>query len=320
MSSGRVTAAIGLGAALATLVALGATLAATAEQDAFVAHEWGTFTTRHGADGAAIVWSPLVSVSELPRFVVQSAGPKDAIAGTVRMETPVIYFYSDSRRTISVDVGFPGGTITEWYPRARVDAHGITWPRVTIVPGAPDDLRRGKTASHYYAARDTDAAVIRVRSAGRSQREKFLFYRGVGTFALPLTARRDGAQVMVDVADAHPVGSVVVFARRGGAFGHRVEAVGVDEASIVSPALEHDSTAPFEESLRGLLLGAGLYPREAQAMLDTWRATWSEDGLRVFYLVPPEVTDAILPLDIQPPPAEIVRVLVGRAEIEGGAE
>lgn len=318
MSSGRFTAAIGLGAALAVLVALGGTVAAPVEQDGFVAHEWGTFTTRHGSGGVPIVWSPLVAVSDLPRFVVQSAGPKDVITGTVRMETPVIYFYSDTRRKISVDVGFPGGIITEWYPRARVDPHGVAWPRVTIVPGASGDLRRGKTASHYYAARETDAAVVRVRSAGRSQREKFLFYRGVGTFDLPLVARRDGTNVIVDVADAHPVGSVVVFERRGGAFGHRVETVGVAEASLAAPPLQEDSTGPFEESLRSLLLGAGLYPREAQAMLDTWRTTWSEDGLRVFYLVPPEVTDAILPLDIRPPPAEIVRVLVGRAEIEEG--
>jgi hypothetical protein len=317
MSSGRFIAAIGLGAALATLVALAAP---AAEEDAFVAHEWGTFTTRHGPDGAPITWNPFSAVSDLPRFVFEGAGPKTAIAGTVRMETPVIYFYSDSRRTISVDVGFPGGTITEWYPRAQVDAHGVTWPRVTIVPEASGELRRGKTPSPYYAARETDAAVVRVRAAGRSQREKFLFYRGVGTFALPLTARRDGTQVIVDVADANPVGSVVVFERRDGAFGHRLQGVGVGETSIAFPLLEDASTGPFEESLRQLLVGAGLYPREAQAMLDTWRTTWSEDGLRVFYLVPREATDAILPLDIQPPPAETVRVLVGRAEIEAAAE
>jgi hypothetical protein len=124
------------------------------------------------------------------------------------------------------------------------------------------------------------------------------FYRGVGTFAPPLTARRDGAQVVVEVADANPVGGAT---------------------SIALPVLEHTSTAPCEESLRGLLVAAGLYAREAQAMLDTWRTTRS-DGLRVFYLVPRAATDAILPLDIEPPPAELVRVLVGRAEIEGGAE
>ena len=50
-------------------------------------------------------------------------------------------------------------------------------------------------------------------------------------------------------------------------------------------------------------------------MGDTWRTTWSVIGLRVFYLVPRGVTDAVLPLTIIPTPSETVRVLVGRVEL-----
>ena len=50
-------------------------------------------------------------------------------------------------------------------------------------------------------------------------------------------------------------------------------------------------------------------------MLNTWRATWSEDGLRVLYVVPDRLTDAVLPLTITPSPTSIERVLVGRAEV-----
>ena len=50
-------------------------------------------------------------------------------------------------------------------------------------------------------------------------------------------------------------------------------------------------------------------------MVKTWRDSWFEEGLRVFYLVPRQATDEILPLTIDPKPDQVVRVLVGRAEI-----
>src|SRR5207249_9877556 len=41
----------------------------------------------------------------------------------------------------------------------------------------------------------------------------------------------------------------------------------------------------------------------------------SEEGSRLIYIVPRSVVDSILPLEIQPNPAQIVRVFVGRMEI-----
>ncbi|MEP7336138.1 MAG: hypothetical protein ABI977_00105, partial [Acidobacteriota bacterium] len=54
---------------------------------------------------------------------------------------------------------------------------------------------------------------------------------------------------------------------------------------------------------------------EATAMVKTWRDSWFEEGLRVFYIVPRKTTDAILPITITPAPTELARVLVGRTEI-----
>ena len=50
-------------------------------------------------------------------------------------------------------------------------------------------------------------------------------------------------------------------------------------------------------------------------MLETWRDSWFEEGLRVFYVLPRAATDAALPLTIDPKPDELVRVLVGRVEV-----
>lgn len=51
-------------------------------------------------------------------------------------------------------------------------------------------------------------------------------------------------------------------------------------------------------------------------MVQTWRDSWFEEqGLRVLYLLPRSWTDEVLPLSIVPAPRELVRVMVGRAEV-----
>ena len=50
-------------------------------------------------------------------------------------------------------------------------------------------------------------------------------------------------------------------------------------------------------------------------MIKTWRDSWFEEGMRVFYILPRQTTDAVLPITIEPRPADLVRVLVGRAEV-----
>src|SRR5207245_9125406 len=63
----------------------------------------------------------------------------------------------------------------------------IAWRNVKISPGAAEDFPVEHGASHYYAARRTGAAPLQ----SGSHKEKFLFYRGVGRFALPIAATVD---------------------------------------------------------------------------------------------------------------------------------
>src|SRR5262249_54368540 len=58
--------------------------------------------------------------TDLPDFVHSNrrdvkGGRTDAF---VSLETPVIYFYTDRDRTVSVHVNFPKGVMTDWYPEA----------------------------------------------------------------------------------------------------------------------------------------------------------------------------------------------------------
>jgi hypothetical protein len=285
---------------------------------AFVVHEWGTFTTHHGADSAPVVWMPLQDVSDLPGFVYRASGRatrKNTIEGTVRMETPVLYFYGDRRETVSVGVRFRSGIISEWYPRGRRTSDGIRWSRVTLLPGATTQLPLEAEPSHYYPARATDSTMLRCRDGARTQHEKFLFYRGVGTFDVPLRVRRAGEAVHIAVVGPDPVGRGLLLERRGDVVGFRSVDLAAGDVSVERPQSASEALAAFETELRTILIGEGLYEREADAMLNTWRATWSEDGLRVLYVVPGRLTDAVLPLSITPRPSSLVRVLIGRAEV-----
>ncbi len=50
-------------------------------------------------------------------------------------------------------------------------------------------------------------------------------------------------------------------------------------------------------------------------MLATWRDSWFEEGLRVFYILPRTAVDSVLPMSVTPSPASLVRVFVGRVEL-----
>lgn len=115
------------GCFLTTCGALGAaelsSAASTHINGTFTVHEWGTFTTVSGSDGSLLSGLE-VEEERLPNFVHSHNGFAPADKGwsrpvrnvTVKMETPVIYFYSDRERAVHVDVRFDGGSISQWYP------------------------------------------------------------------------------------------------------------------------------------------------------------------------------------------------------------
>jgi hypothetical protein len=171
------------------------------------AHEWGTFTSIAGSDGRAVEWSPLTGSTDLPAFVEHFRDPgfKLGLRGTVRMETPVLYFYDSREETVSVNVAFSKGVITEWYPHAsRVEptakslynpilrqasgSGSIAWDSVTLAPSGRPEFPREDRNNHYFAARMTSSTPLRVKTASGEQQEKFLFYRGVSAFSVPLSA------------------------------------------------------------------------------------------------------------------------------------
>ena len=290
-----------------------------------VVHEWGTFTSIAGKDGIALDWRPLNGPTDLPKFVhtiqdgkkgLRPVLDKRTLEATVRMETPVLYFYSGNEMDVAVKVAFPKGKITEWYPQARSVDAGIDWGRVKVMPGAALNLPVEYTASHYYPARETDAALVQVCGTdGRpTQQEKFLFYRGVGTFDLPLSVKLEGDTIVMKNLGKDEIARLVIFENHGGKIGYRLVDGFSGQLTYGRPALNKNVDSVLED-LKQILVASGLYTKEAEAMIKTWRGSWFEEGLRVFYILPRPTTDTVLPVTIEPRPAELVRVLVGRAEV-----
>jgi len=297
------------------------------------AHEWGTFTSIAGEKGQAVEWSPLTGSTDLPGFVehFRNAGFKLGLRGTVRMETPVLYFYDSREETVSVNVRFAKGVITEWYPQAsRVEPTvalydaslngkqpdgSISWDAVTVAPGLRADFPADGLNNHYYAARQTASTPVLVKTPRGEQHEKFLFYRGVANFAPPVEARMTpGGQVLIENRGDDEIPAVILFERRGAKVGFRVGGA-VKDRSILDPPELTETVDSLGSELEGLLVSRGLYQDEARAMVETWRNSWFEEGSRLLYFVPSEFVNAVLPLSIRPAPALTVRVFVGRLEL-----
>jgi hypothetical protein len=291
-------------------------------------HEWGTFTSVAGPDGQAIEWLPLTGSTDLPGFVehFRDAQFKCGLGGTVRMETPVLYFYSPRETSVSVRVSFAKGVITEWYPHAtavepavvRPQNHvdgSIRWDAVRLLPGSHAAFAPADSDNHYFAARDTSATPVRVRSPRGDQDEKFLFYRGVSSAAMPIAARlTPEGKALVRNLGRDEIPSVMLIESRGGKVGYRVAGALRDQALLDPPPLTAAADSMLKD-LEAMLIARGLYVDEARAMIATWRNSWFEEGSRLLYILHAQAVNEILPLSVSPTPVNTVRVFVGRLEL-----
>ena len=296
-------------------------------------HEWGTFTAIASKDGRAVEWAPLNGPTDLPQFVehISDVNFKSGLRGTIRLETPVLYFYSPRNVTVSARVAFSKGLITEWYPHAdRVQPGGIlrnaslsqlqtdgsiAWNNVAVSPNLGGDFPREVKSNRYYAARETSSSPLRVKTSTGEQQEKFLFYRGVSANPLPLSAKlHSNGKLVVKSLSKDEIPAALLFERRGGRVGYRLTGPLTDETTLDPPVLTGSVEALYGD-LEEILVDRGLYRDEAHAMVETWKDSWFEEGSRLIYIVPRGFIDNVLPLTMNPEPGQIVRVFVGRLEI-----
>ena len=185
----------------------------------------------------------------------------------------------------------------------------------------------GSQSNHYYRARETDSAFVHVRHTGSIEPsskpsgdylEKFLFYRGVGRFEQPLRASvsedgriqvtNPGSQIIRSLFKVTVSGNELTYAE--------LDTVAAGATAEFPKSVTQITLQGLQDRIAQALVEEKLYPKEATAMVKTWADSWfAEEGTRIFYMVPREMTDKLLPLTISPAPDESVRVLVGRVEV-----
>jgi hypothetical protein len=179
----------------------------------------------------------------------------------------------------------------------------------------------------YTHARETDSALIYKKPAFEKANqlapeggflEKFLFYRGVGNFALPLklSAQSDDRFELTNAGDQAIRGLFLVSVNDGEIrFKQYNEILPQQKLELTQSVYPVDETN-LADAVEAALIAEGLYAKEAKAMVNTWRDSWfAEEGTRLFYFLPQSETDKLLPLEVKPAPAEMLRVMVGRLEI-----
>jgi hypothetical protein len=287
-----------------------------------VVHEWGTFSSFSGSDGVAAQFYP--KGSDLPPFVYSSVRySKEGIAGTVSLETPVLYFYADKPVTASVRADFPAGVFTEWFPQAGWPVNKtITWADVRVRPGEPGTLPTAPGKTHYFAAREVDAAPVTVVTKDEHreihENERFLFYRGVGDPKTPLAVKALGSGTFsLRVTGDAPIAAALLMEVKAKQVRFRqIDALAAGPAVTATLPADWTAVEPVRATLVTTLVQAGLFEKEARAMVKTWESAWfGDDGTRVLYVLPKTWTDRTLPLKVTPTPDAVVRVMVGRHDV-----
>lgn len=329
-------------------------------QKDYTAHEWGTFTTLHGSDGTRL--GGLQKEEEhLPEFVynnyktgdkapinikdnVEVDGgkgmmyyPSYPLAINVKMETPVIYFYSEKEQNVNVNVKFPEGSISEWFPeRTNGDTitmdkvenkHGnfsfkpvngfIDWKNVKILSknsSKPYSAPKSQVSNTWSAPRETDANKVEVNG----DVEKYLFYRGIATFNIPIDIKfKDDKTLEVKNNSKEEIPYVFVYEKleNGTINVYWTGKVSNGKNLKITLGESKNVTTTFKE-FEQALVSYGLYEKEAKAMLKTWESSYFKTpGFRVFWIVPKTEVEKILPLKITPKPTSLERVFVGRCDI-----
>jgi hypothetical protein len=355
----------------APTAASGSEAAPETRSETIVAHEWGTFTSLQNElgkelGGINVDDEPVPEfVHNLSRFLLvptflteaswiyrMKQVPRQHPHVTMRLETPVIYFYrpdgDGSPLTLDVDVRFRGGWISEFYPNGEADAPGLRDPDFDFGDLRPDGIGRvtwrGLRVGTENAWPETEEHVWvtprRVKALGVTtalgESERYLFYRGVGRVPSPLRVISDrekqeieirGNSIDLDAAlpfevpllwlvDVRTDGALAFREINGGALDPHGARTFARASWVFEPKdYAKENLDRLWKAMHGVLVSQGLYDDEATAMLSTWkRAYYTSPGRRLFFPVPRAWVDHRLPLEISAQ-AKIERVFVGRIEL-----
>jgi tetratricopeptide (TPR) repeat protein len=324
-------------AAALVLPAIGL-VAASDPPAGLVVHEWGTFLAMNGSDGVTLD-GMYHEEHALPAFVHSRSRDQLRLRqSNMKGETPVIYFYTQKPASVYVHVGFPRGLWTQWYPQASMVGPGlvqagtslrngrIDW-NLDIVPAAQAKPALPATTADalWNHARDVDAAYVTTssRAGGPREWERFIFYRGLGEARMPLEAQLSHGRLKAKTSEPAGLHHFFVLRVENGRGTYTYTPALSAGGALDQPVPDMSGALPLDEfvarvsaDVAARLVERGLYDKEARAMVNTWNSSYFKtDGVRVLFVLPQSWTDEFIPIRIDPKPAQLVRVMVGRVEL-----
>jgi hypothetical protein len=262
----------------------------------------------------------------------------DPIDVAVRFRGGVINeFYPAAAASVALDrrriqSKYADGVITAWngdvlnnYVVGSLQWKGLRLHDTVVAPLTHSDI--------WLAPREVNSVSVFSPEAGEG--EQYLFYRGVahldsllatstsrGSVELStpahLTWLESAAVVIPNIWLADVRSDGVIAFRASPAVTLKKENEGKRLATVKRFSRSEytaEGAGQLRAALKKALIAQGLYADEAEAMLNTWKASYFEKpGLRVFYIVPRAWTDYFLPLEFSVP-ARVTRVIVGRIDL-----
>lgn len=307
------------------------------EPNAFVVHEWGTITSVQDSLG-----QPVGGLHHLDTFLPPFALGRDrthlsthntlepipANAIVQRLETPILTFYHHEPIDLRVELDFPTGILSEWYPPATtfsppieglssVAAGTLTW-EAQLTPEATEAFD-AHTDPLWSPARALPHPMNIVAGAGEA--ERFLAFRALGSGALPIQVRSDDTTLTLTNPSSQDIpAAFFIHVHEGGGALVELGALPAGSDTTASPSPKEIDidiyAANAEAALHQALTEAGLYPEEAEALVTAWSDSYFRTrGLRLLYIVPQPWVDDLVSLRITPSPDTLLRTYVGRVEV-----
>jgi hypothetical protein len=295
-------------------------------------HEWGVFTAHNDLEMANA--DMRAEWASLPKKFYGQADDRDLPERPfVLSKKPVIFFHTPESLTVELRIDFPGGAPAVWWPATTypaLDAYGNR-PGVAESKGAyrylewslrvqePDHVEKEQpvpkppqkgAAAWITMLRDVDARTLVTRSEG----ERFVYYDGLVPMGERVRLAVDKDRVSIANPAGHPVFDVTVVDRR---VPERARLARVKElaAQAKGQILEFEETEGKEWSARAAttlvnqLKATGLFEDEARALANVWeKEFFGADGLTLFYRIPQDEYERLLPLKMKPRPERLVRV------------
>jgi hypothetical protein len=316
----------------------------------FAVHEWGVFTV--SADLATMNADQRAELEALPKFMYGQMTtrelPKHFIP--VRVRKPVVFFHAPQAITVEMRVQFPGGTPLVWWPATETPsitdnglgqppknekaATELAWrldlqksPNPNLVKPPP---MKEVGSDHWIKALrdvkcDTVAVLVGERGFGSEfEQEQFVYYDGLMPRGKGAAIKVEKDRVSLTNEAKHPLFDVTVIDRQTPDKPRIVRVAKLDAGATEKVDWQDASEGHWPQkaaqTLQDQLKDAGLNDDEAKSLVVVWtHELFEADGVTLFYRLPQEEYDRLLPLTLTPRPEKVVRVgLVHQPHCEPG--